>query len=229
VRANDGDVVDEAHVADTQRILGVIPNYQTVSDPSLVFKPLSTKEKWHLFAQTTYDPFVIGNIVVGATISQVRRGTPDYGSNGSAYAARFGAAMGDMTAQNLMSNALLPTLFHEDPRYFRMGPEHSLLSRIGYAMSRVAVTRKDNGTTGVNWSFFLGTAAAVGLSNAWYPDSSRGIDVSSARFAAITVGSATGNLLPEFWPDIHDRVLPHLLPYLLPKFHHAVPATHGSN
>jgi len=224
VFAGDGDV-EAAHAVDNQRILGVIPNYQTVSDPTLTYSPISTKEKFNLFLKSTVDPFVISNIVLGASISQMRGGTPDYGTGGGAFAARFGAAMGDMTSQNLISGAVLPTLLHEDPRYFRMGPGHGVVPRIAYALSRVAVTRKDNGTEGVNWSFLVGTAAAVGLSNAWYPDASRGMGVSGSRIAAITIGSATGNLLPEFWPDIHDRVLPHLLPYLLPHIKRAAQST----
>jgi hypothetical protein len=165
--AGDGDV-EAAHAYDSQRIMGVIPNYQTVNDPTLAYSPISTKEKFNLFLKSTVDPFVIGDIVVGATLSQMRGGTPDYGKGGGAFAARFGAAMGDMTSQNLISGAVLPTLLHEDPRYFRMGPSHGILPRIGYALSRVAVTRKDNGTDGINWSFLVGTAAAVSLSNAWY-------------------------------------------------------------
>ncbi len=224
ILAGDGDV-EAAHASDNQRIMGVIPNYQTVSDPTLAYSPISTKEKFNLFLKSTVDPFVIGDIVVGASLSQMRGGTPDYGTGKGAFAARFGAAMGDMTSQNLISGAVLPTLLHEDPRYFRMGPSHGILPRIGYALSRVAVTRKDNGTDGVNWSFLVGTAAAVSLSNAWYPDASRGIGVTGSRIAAVTIGSATGNLLPEFWPDIHDRVLPHVLPYLLPHMKRAAQTT----
>lgn len=222
--AGDGEV-EAAHVYDGQRIMGVIPNYQTVNDPTSAYRPISAKEKFNIFLKSTVDPFVIGDIVAGAFISQMRGGTPDYGTGNGALAKRFGAAMGDMTSQNLISGAVLPTLLHEDPRYFRMGPSHGLLPRIGYALSRVAVTRKDNGTDGVNWSFFLGTAAAVSLSNVYYPDASRGMSVTGARIAAVTIGSATGNLLPEFWPDIHDRVLPHLLPYLLPHIKRAAQTT----
>jgi len=218
--AGDGEV-EAAHAYDGQRIMGVIPNYQTVNDPTLAYTPISTKEKFNIFLKSTVDPFVIGDIVVGASLSQMRGGTPDYGKGKGAFAARFGAAMGDMTSQNLISGAVLPTILHEDPRYFRMGPSHGILPRIGYALSRVAVTRKDNGTDGINWSFLVGTAAAVSLSNAWYPDASRGVGVTGTRIAAVTIGSATGNLLPEFWPDIHDRVLPHILPYLLPHIKRA--------
>jgi hypothetical protein len=118
-----------------------------------------------------------------------------------------------------LTGAVFPTLLHEDPRYYRLGPKANILKRVGYAMSRVAVTRTDSGTQRPNWSFFLGTAAAVGLSNAWYPAHDRNGAVMGSRVLAISIGSATGNLLPEFWPDIQRRVLPQLTQMLLMKFH----------
>jgi hypothetical protein len=200
---------------DAQRILGLIPNYQTVSDSTRPVAPLTVKEKFQLFVRSTVDPFVLGDVAMGAALSHATRGVPDYGSDRGALGARLGAAYADITSQGALTGAVFPALLHQDPRYFRLGPRAGVLKRIGYSLSRVAVIRTDSGKQAPNWSFLLGTAAAIGLSNVWYPPGDRSTDVMATRGFAITLGSATGNLLPEFWPDIHDRVLPHVLPYLM--------------
>src|SRR4051794_35852070 len=69
---------------ESPRILGFIPNYQTVSNPAERYQPISSRQKWHLFLQSTMDPFVISDIALGATLSQLRGGTPDYGQGGGA-------------------------------------------------------------------------------------------------------------------------------------------------
>ncbi|MDZ4801875.1 MAG: hypothetical protein SGI92_27280 [Bryobacteraceae bacterium] len=122
-------------------------------------------------------------------------------------------------SQGALTGAVFPALLHQDPRYFRLGPKHSIWKQVGYSMSRVAVIRTDGGRQAPNWSFFLGTAAGVAMSNLWYPSTDRTGSVMGSRMVAISIGSATGNLLPEFWPDIQSRVLPRVLPYILLRIH----------
>src|SRR4051812_38096821 len=138
LRAENGPDDDIALAPDTsdQRILGVIPNFQTVSDPSAPFAPLSVKDKWKLFAKESYDPFTAGSSLLGAAFSQKGNNDPRYGNGGKAYVQRFGAAMADFTTQNLFSAALLASVLHQDPRYYRMGPRKNLLYRAGYSVSQ---------------------------------------------------------------------------------------------
>ena len=96
-------------------------------------------------------------------------------------------------------------LLHEDPRYFRRGPEFGVWHRVGYALSRVVVTRTDAGNPTFNYAGILGMSMGIALSNAYYPDRSvNGSEVAS-RFGSSLVASSLGNLLPEFWPDVRQK------------------------
>lgn len=187
------------------RILGVIPNYLTVEDPQQKVVPLTVKQKFELFAKETFDPFTGAAAAAGAALSQIDNDDPKYGRGAGPYAERFGAAVGDITTQNFFSDAVLASVLHEDPRYFRRGPEYGVWNRIVYALSRLLIVRTDAGTNRFNFSNVGGIAMGIALSNAYYPDASvSGREVAS-RFGTSFAAAALGNLLPEFWPDIHEK------------------------
>jgi hypothetical protein len=187
------------------RILGVIPNFQTVSDPVPYVPPLTVKQKFELFAKETIDPFTVGAAMAGAALSQADNDDPKYGQGSGPYAQRFGAAVADITTQNFFQDAVLASLFHEDPRYFRKGPEFGFWHRLGYSLSRVTITRTDAGKTTFNYSGMLGMGMGIALSNAYYPDRSVNGSEVATRFGTSLVASALSNILPEFWPDIHRK------------------------
>jgi hypothetical protein len=195
--------VSEAPADD--RILGLIPNYLAVEDPQQHVVPLTVKQKFTLFAKETFDPFTFASSAAGAALSQIDNDNPKYGHGGGPYGERFGAAVGDVTTQNFFQDAVLASLLHEDPRYFRRGPEFGVWYRVGYALSRVVITRRDQGTQTFNYSGMLGMGLGIGLSNAYYPDSSVTGEEVATRFGTSLLASALGNLLPEFWPDFHER------------------------
>ncbi len=133
------------------RILGIIPNFQTVSDPTRPYIPLRARDKWWLFVKESVDPFTFASAAAGAGISQWYNEDPKYGGGFEPYMQRFGAAQADITSQNFFQDAVLASLFHEDPRYFRRGAESTVLHRIVYAVSLVAITRRDSGKDGFNF------------------------------------------------------------------------------
>src|SRR5439155_12765676 len=98
-----------------QRILGVIPNYQTVSDPEAPFVPLTVKEKWSLFAKESLDPFNGASALMGAALSQRGNANPRHGNGGKGCSQRVRAGMPDPSAQNLFSTAVLASSPHQDP------------------------------------------------------------------------------------------------------------------
>lgn len=188
------------------RILGIMPDYQTVRDSTIAVAPMTAKQKWQLFFKESSDPFNLASALVGATVSHLGRGVPNYGVDKEAYGERVGAAFADVTTQSFFSDAVLAPLFHEDPRYYRKGPGHGILYRIGYSMSRMVVTRTDSGHNTFNFSGVLGTMMGIALSNAYYPDRDINGSVVGGRFLSSFSGAATGNLLPEFWPDIRAKL-----------------------
>jgi len=189
-----------------ERILRVIPDYQTIRDPNTVAAPMTVKQKWQLFFKESVDPFTVAGALAGASMSQIGRSVPHYGSDQEAFAERFGAALADVTTQNFFSDALLAPLLHEDPRYFRKGPQFSIVKRVGYSLSRLVITRKDSGQNTFNFAGVIGTVMGIAVSNAYYPD--RDVNGSVVRWRCISslTGGAVSNLLPEFWPDIHEKL-----------------------
>ena len=110
--------------------------------------------------------------------------------------------------------AVLASLFHEDPRFFRKGPASPIIHRIVYAVSRVVITRRDSGKNAFNFSGIVGMGMGIGLSNAYYPPKSVSAGEMESRVATSLVSSALGNLLPEFWPDFKRK---------LPRYKHLQP------
>lgn len=187
------------------RILGVIPDYQTVNNATPATPPLTPKQKWMFFLDETRDPFNIAAAALSAGLSQADNQTPKYGEGGAAYAKRFGAALGDFTSQNLFSDAVLACLLHQDPRYFRKGPSSRILPRVAYSLSRIAVARMDSSRAAFNASGVLGMALGIGVSNLYYPSASRTGTVMATRVGTSLAGWAIGNVAAEFWPDIHQK------------------------
>ena len=187
------------------RILGVVPNYQTVDDATVAAPPLTPKQKWQFFVQETRDPFNIAAEALSAGLSQADNQTPKYGEGGAGYAQRFGAALGDFTSQNLFSDALLACLFHQDPRYFRKGPQSRFLPRVAYSLSRIAVARQDSGRQAFDASGVFGMMLGIGASNLYYPAVSRRGAVMATRLGTSLAGWGLGNVAAEFWPDIHRK------------------------
>jgi len=196
-----------------QRILGVIPNFQTVSNPDAPFVPLTVKEKWSLFAKESLDPFNAASALLGAALSQGGNSHPKFGNGGRGYGQRVGAAMADLSAQNLFSAAVLASALHQDPRYYRLGPRKGILTRAGYSVSRLVVARQDSGRMAFNASGVFGMGLGIAASNLYYPPGSRNGSVMLSRIGTSFSGGVMGNLLSEFWPDIRARVLSHFGPW----------------
>lgn len=195
-----------APILPDERIFGVIPGYHFVEKPDAKLPPLTAKEKFVLFVKETSDPFTIFGSVMGATYSHAMQVDPVYGEGSRAYRQRLGAAYADVATQNFFSDSLLATLFKEDPRYFRLGPKAGVAKRIGYSMSRVAVCRTDEGKDRVCLSSLLGTSFGIALSNAYYPRVDQNGREMASRAATSFSAAALSNLLPEFWPDIKERL-----------------------
>jgi hypothetical protein len=189
--------------ADTH-IFGVVPNYNAVNDPNHSFEPLTPRAKFKLAAQDSFDPFswVIAGIFAGE--AQAQNQHPEYGQGAQGYAKRYGGAFADGAIADYMTDAIFPSILHQDPRYFRLG-EGGKLHRIGYAMTRTLITRTDSGRTQFNYSEVGGSLSAAALSNLYYPASDRTAGSTMSRFAVNVVSDAGFNVLKEFYPDMRRK------------------------
>jgi hypothetical protein len=186
-----------------KRILWIIPNYRTF--PSLTdYKPITPKEKFKI---ATDDAFDRGTVVLAAGfagVGQLNNSDPSFGQGVKGYSCYFGTAYADLVIGDYMTEAIYPSLLHQDPRYFRRGTG-SGWSRLGYAVGQIFWTHKDSGGTQFNYSEIVGNSTAVAISTAYYPD---GRNVSSALSElGIQIGvDMAGNVLKEFWPDLHRKL-----------------------
>jgi hypothetical protein len=197
------DPVMSSH--DDTHILGVVPNYATVNDPSM-YKPIRVSDNFKLAAQDSFDPFSWVIVGVYAGVAQWGNDYKQFGQGAQGYAKRYGAAFADGTISNFMTEGILPTLLHQDPRYFRMAAG-SPWKRTGYALTRVVVTRSNAGLARFNSSEIAGTLAAAGIANLYYPAGNRSVGETFEKFAVNIVSDAGFNVLREFWPDMRRKVL----------------------
>ena len=181
------------------RVMGVRPS-QTVDSVQPVC-PLTNSEKFRVFLRDSYSPF--NGIAAGfnAAISQATQGRKGYGQGWDAYGSRYGAAFADSESSGLFQSFLLPALFHQDPRYFRLR-EGTFFHRSIYATTRVFVTHGDNGHHQFNVSEILGGFASAGLANVYYPSDRREVGDVLVRAGLGIVSDAGWNLFKEFGPDI---------------------------
>jgi hypothetical protein len=191
---------------ESKRILGIIPNNRTW--PSLTdYKPLTTKEK---FAIAKEDSFDRGTLILAALFAadgQMTNANRAFGQGVKGYAQYFGASYADFVIGNYMSEAIYPTLFHQDPRYFRRGTG-STLSRMGYAIGQIFWTHTDSDRTQFNYSEILGNSTAVAISNLYYQDN-RSVANSGTKFGMQIGVDMASNILKEFWPDVNRKFRKH--------------------
>jgi hypothetical protein len=183
-----------------QRIMGVVPNFNTVESSAGV-PSLSPKQKFHLMYRSSVDPFVFVADAFVAGLSQARNTNPGFGQGAEGYFKRFGASYLDTADGNLWGNAILPIVFQEDPRYFRLG-SGTFTHRFLYSAATTVWCRRDNGSWGPNYANVLGNFISGGISNAYYPAAERGFGQTVDGALTVTAEGIVGAEFVEFWPDI---------------------------
>jgi hypothetical protein len=185
----------QIHLQEKQRVLGVFPNFYT----SYVWKaePLTAGQKFRLAFREVIDPVTFLTTGAIAGFQQWNNDFADYGQGAAGYAKRYGANYADGFIGLMMGGAILPSILHQDPRYFYKGTG-SIRSRALYAISTVVICRGDNGHWQPNYSNVLGTFAAGGISNAYYPVNDRGFQLTMENSLIGLAAGAGTSLLQEF-------------------------------
>jgi hypothetical protein len=186
-----------------KRIFGVLPNYRT-ADGTQPFRPITTKQKFTIATKDTFDypSYILAGAFSG--LSQLDNSNPSFGQGMKGYARRYASAVGDQDIGNYMTEAIYPSLLHQDPRYFRK-VNGSVMGRLGYAATRVFVTRTDAGTWQFNASEFLGNGTVAAIGNLYYPDG-RGFGPTMQRMGTQIATDAISGILKEFWPDVKRKL-----------------------
>jgi hypothetical protein len=177
-----------------QRVFGIIPNFYVSyeSNPA----PLTTGMKFKLALKVSTDPVTAAGVFLVASAKQAGN-TPDYGQGWGAYGKRFGAVAADGFSDIMIGGAILPSLLHQDPRYFYQGTG-TTGSRIRHAVFSPFVARADNGKSQPNYSTLGGVLASSSLANLYYPTSNRGAGLVFGNFAIGVAERIGASVAQEF-------------------------------
>jgi hypothetical protein len=177
-------------------------------DSSALGIPLTPKQKLMVAATESVDPLAITESAVKAGFYQATGFRRKFGVGAAGYARQFGASMADGASRNMLGDFAFASLFHEDPRYFREG-QGSFKRRLEYALSRTFVTRSDSGNAVFNWSGVLGSAAAAGVANVYYPRQYRTPQETVYNMGWFLLGVGVNNVFQEFLPNLYQHLRIH--------------------
>lgn len=200
VRANEKQIEEEeaeedVHIEESQRVLGVVPNFYSAFDWDA--PPLNARQKFKLAFRDEIDPITLLGAAAIAGGEEYKKVYPGYGQEVGGFGKRFAAQYGNDFDSRMIGSALLPSLFHQDPRYFYKGTG-TIRSRAWYAIRSAFICRGDNGKSEFDFSHIGGDLAAGGLSNLYYPESNEGASLVFTNTLIEIGGMAGTDLIREF-------------------------------
>ncbi len=182
-----------------RNILHFLSTYGVVSEESV--PPLTVGQKFRLAVKEFVNPVEPAKAAFKAEYYRGIEVQKRIGHGSFGYVKQWGASYLDGASESMLGNFVYPSLFHQDPRYFRRGTG-SIFRRIRYALSRVVIRRGDNGHEQLNVSTVLASATASAISNTYYPPTARTPDTAVFNLGMSLLGNAGSNLFREFWPDV---------------------------
>jgi len=189
----------------TKRMFWIIPNFAAVSADTQL-PPLTAREKYALAMQDSvdYSSFVWSGML--AAQSMALRSYPEFHNGMAGYSRYYWRAFADQASGSFFTDALVPAVTHEDPRYYTLG-HGGFFRRTRYALSRVVVTKTDSGGRSFNFSEIVGNGLEAGLSNLYYPPEERSLHNTAMNWVAQLEAASINNIVREFWPDIRHKLL----------------------
>ena len=182
-------------------LLNRASDFATTTNFSAIHRPLTTDEKYAYSLHQAFDPSAHVVNMFQSALQQAANGQPHYGEGWIAFEKRFAASEADQITASLLSFGFLPSVLHQDPRFFRRG-SGSAISRVWYAFNRTFVTRMDNGTSGVNTSQIFGELISCGISTSYYPARDRTFGYVSENWGVSLGGNSIYNVFEEFYPNL---------------------------
>jgi len=196
---------DNSEGKQTKRMFGIIPNFSAVSAHAEV-PELSARDKFILASKDSgdYSSFIWSGLQ--AAQSTALNSYPELHQGAAGYGRYYWRAFADQASGSFFTEAIVPALTLEDPRYYTLG-YGGFLRRARYALSRVVITRTDSGRNTFNISEIAGNGMEAGLANLYYPPQERSLHNTAVNWASQLEAASLNNLVREFWPDIRRKVL----------------------
>jgi hypothetical protein len=189
------------------RLFFTLPNFLTLENAKAgKVPPLTAGQKFKVVARSSFDPVEFFWYGALAGISQWENSESGFGQGAEGYGKRYGAYFADGTIENFMTSAVLPSMLHQDPRYFQMG-KGGFWRRTGYAVSRIFVTRTDKGTEQFNYSEIVGSGAASFISTySYHPRGDRNVPNTLSVWGTQVGYDTLTYVVKEFWPDVRRKL-----------------------
>jgi hypothetical protein len=187
------------------RLFFMLPNFLTLENAGEV-RPMTARQKFKETARESFDytAFVWYGVLAG--IGQWKNDEPTYGQGAEGYAKRYGEAFADGTIENFATKAILPSVLHQDPRYFQMGTG-GFRHRAWYAVSRTFITRGDTGHNQFNASEVFGAGGAAAVSTySYHPADERNMSNIISVWGSQVGYDTISTVVKEFWPDIRRKL-----------------------
>ena len=177
-------------------------------EPDQTVPHLSVKDKALLGVRAAFTPFAPVNWFAAAGYEQFRNDNPNYGTDRGAFGQRFGAAVIRDVSEDVFADSVVSPLFHQDPRYYRLGPSHNFFIRLVHAGFRPVIGRTDGGRRLPDFANLTGTLSGAALTNAYYPPVNRSFTQTMVTFGWSLGGSSVGYVFREFYSDITQMLHP---------------------
>ncbi len=186
--------------------------FATLNRKSIVFPdiattegPLSTGGKFKLFVDNSVSLSSLAGSALTAGIGQAEDYPHGYGQGGEGYGKRFGATMARTASSEFFGTFLLASMLRQDPRFFPQR-DPTFGGSVKYSLTRVVVTRNDDGNDVANWSGLLGPLMAEGLANAYWPEEDRNAAETFRRYG-VDLGTRAGfNMFRNYWPVLIKKI-----------------------
>ena len=200
---SQGQGVAPAGPEQTKRILGILPNFRSVS-AGVTLPPQTSKEKLKTGLSDSFDYSSVAFAAIQAGISQATDSYPAFHQGAAGFGRYFWHQFADQADENLLVESLLPIALHEDSRYYTLG-HGGFLKRSEYSLTRVLITRNDQGGETANVSEILGAGSAAAISSAYYPGQYCTWTKTGQRWLTNVILDGATLYVKEFWPDINDK------------------------
>jgi hypothetical protein len=167
VPTTNPDAVSPNGNQQTKRVLGIVPNFRSVS-ADVKLSPMSPKEKFIVAGKDTFDYSALFVAGIQAGFAMNSKSYPEFGQGLKGYGQYYWHTLADTASENFFVGGIGPVVFKQDNRFYTLG-HGSFGKRSWYAVTRVLVTRRDNGNETFNFSEVIGSGASAGFSTLWYP------------------------------------------------------------
>ena len=188
----------------TKRILFVIPNFRAVSADEHL-PPQTVKEKFVTATQDSFDYSSFVFVAGQAGVAQANSSYPEFGQGARGYGRYYWHTLADCVNENTWVEFIVPTVMRQDTRYYTLG-RGPFAKRLGYAFTRIVVTRSDSGHETFNYSEVFGAGIFAGVANLYYPSPERTEVKSYQRWVTNLAIDGITFAFKEVWPDINGSV-----------------------